>query len=760
MRFLKILSSMLAAVMFMLTAVSGLCYADDFVITDEVIDPETGLMFTLLEDDTYSISCPESNHKMLTGELVIPSEYNGRSVTSIAVVAFWDCNGLTSVTIPQSVTNIGEGAFLDCNNLTSILIPQNVTSIGGGAFSSCTSLTAINVDENNEYYCSDEGVLFNKNKTELISYPNAKKIETYVVPESVTKIGDGAFYGHDELVSIDLHEGITTIGLQAFSDCKKLISLTIPKSVTDIGLNSFVRCESLTSIVIPDGIASIEEHTFNGCKNLTSVTLPKTVTLISDYAFWGCEKLTSIDLHEGITTIGRRAFGLCKQLASLVIPESVTNIDELAFWGCESLTSVNIPKGVSKVPCGLFIECSGLKSVAIPASVEKIEGDAFSGTSIKDVYYDGAESQWRKIEIEDGNAVLASATIHYGGTDPDDTDPNKPDTNEPTTSEPVTSDPTESDTSEPTTNKPDTGDSDDTRKPDTSEPSSGNMGGTDKPSVPNKPSSPSSSDKGQISKDVQTSENAPKTEIMTPNGTLMEAVLTVDEQGQLKNGIDIDVVLKVNEANSAVSDTDRAITEETMHKAGYSLGIYLDLKLFKTIGGEELQINETNAPITVSFEIPLSLRSAGRKYAVIRVHNGKADILNDYDNDENTVTIRTDKFSTYVLAYSEKSGGASITQPDNNLGGVPGSTGGNPNTGGNSHAIFYFIAGIISLFVFIILCLFTGKNGMTEEEKECKFAKLIAWGKNGGKIRAVIALTVIFLLLSFYYGIGMKKSAK
>lgn len=350
-------------------------------------------------------------------------------------------------------------------------------------------------------------------------------------------------------------------------------------------------------------------------------------------------------------------------------------------------------------------------------------------------------------DLNDFSKWSPSIKLSKQDSEIDDPDSNKPNPSTPSTSKP--------NTSTPNTSKPNTSGS------DTSEPSSGDTSETDKPANPDKPSSPSISEKGRISKDILTSDNAPKTEIKTPDDTLMEAILTVDEQEKLKNGVDVDVVLKVNAADSAVANADKTIAEEEMRKAGYKFGLCFDLKLFKTIGGEEIQIDKTNKPITISFEIPESLRSVGRKYAVIRVHNGKADILNDYDDDESTVMIHTDKFSTYVLAYSEKSGGVSGLQPSDNSGNVPGSSSGNnPYTGDNSHTTFYLVTGIASLFVFIILCLFTGNNGMTKEQKDRKFSKIIAWGKKGGKVRAAIALAVIFLLLSFYYSIGMKRSAK
>ena len=142
----------------------------------------------------------------------------GNSVTSIEGSAFGGCTGLTSVTIPNSVTSIGSSAFWGCTGLTSVTIPNSVTSIGIQAFYDCTGLTEINVDENNTAYSSIDGVLFNKSQTELVCYPYGKQ-GAYVIPNSVTSIGDYAFY-----------------------KCSSLTSVTIPNSVTSIGEAAFYRC--------------------------------------------------------------------------------------------------------------------------------------------------------------------------------------------------------------------------------------------------------------------------------------------------------------------------------------------------------------------------------------------------------------------------------------------------------------------------------------------------------------------------------------
>jgi len=146
------------------------------------------------------------------------------SVTSIGDYAFFCCSSLTSITIPDSVTSIGDYAFSDCSSLTSITIPDGVTSIGGSAFAYCDSLTSITVSEDNLTYLSEEGVLFNKAKTEIICCP-AGKVGEYTIPDSVT-----------------------SIVFQAFYDCSSLTSITIPDSVTSIGNCAFLCCSSLKTV--------------------------------------------------------------------------------------------------------------------------------------------------------------------------------------------------------------------------------------------------------------------------------------------------------------------------------------------------------------------------------------------------------------------------------------------------------------------------------------------------------------------------------
>ena len=289
----------------------------------------------------------------------------GNSVTSIGESAFEYCSSLTSVTIPDSVTSIGNSAFSGCSSLTSITIPDSVTSIGDFAFSStaiyndesnwendvlyignylieakntlsgeyvvkketkcigrrafvgCSELNQINVDTANTAYSSENGVLFNKNKTELIRYPEGKAGNSYVIPNSVTSIGE-----------------------YAFRDCTSLTSITIPDSVTSIGNSAFSFCDSLTSIAIPDSVTSIGGCAFAYCSSLTSITIPDSVTSIGSSAFEMCSSLTSITIPSSVTSIGESAFEYCRSLTSVTIPNSVTSIGESAFVKCSGLKDV------------------------------------------------------------------------------------------------------------------------------------------------------------------------------------------------------------------------------------------------------------------------------------------------------------------------------------------------------------------------------------------------------------------------------------
>ena len=289
----------------------------------------------------------------------IPAEIDGKRVTSIGSTAFWGCTSLTSITIPNSVkrieykafgyctnltsisipnsvTSIGDWAFVECANLKSVMISNSVTSIGDEVFTYCPSLEAINVDIDNKNYASVSGILFDKNKTKLVSYPAGRANEEYCIPNSVTSIGNSAFRKSINLIGITIPNSVIDIGYDAFGNCYSLKSIKIPDSVTSIGNSAFIYCTNLSTITIPDSVTSIGDNAFLDCTNLSRITIPDRVTSIGRQVFFGCKSLKSITIPNSVTSIGYRAFNSCESLTSITIPNSVMSIDAEAFWGCNS----------------------------------------------------------------------------------------------------------------------------------------------------------------------------------------------------------------------------------------------------------------------------------------------------------------------------------------------------------------------------------------------------------------------------------------
>ena len=335
------------------------------------------------KDETQLIAYPAGK---TAKSYIIPD-----SVTAIGSDAFYGCNSLTSIAIADSVIAIGEQAFRNCTSLECITIPEGITYIGDWAFYGCKSLTEIYVDANNQYYCDIDGVLFSKNKTQLVAYPAGKAIKSYIIPDSVSSINSAAFYGCSSLTSITIPEGVTSIGGFTFSYCSLLISINILEGVTSIGDSAFYGCSSLTSITISDDVTTIGSFAFYGCSSLTSITIPESVITIGSFAFYGCSSLTSITIPDNATTIGSFAFSDCSSLTSINILDSVTSIGSYAFYGCSLLESVTIGNSVSAIGDSAFYNCRSLKSV----------------------YYRGTEENWGSITIGSGNKILKNATIYY-----------------------------------------------------------------------------------------------------------------------------------------------------------------------------------------------------------------------------------------------------------------------------------------------------------------------------------------------------------
>jgi len=309
----------------------------------------------------------------------ISSVIINEGVTSIGNYAFHYCCNLTSVSIPNSLTTIGYGAFSSCSELKTLSINRNITTFDCETIRGCLSLTDIIVDDNNTHFSSIDGVLFNKEKTVLIRFPQGKE-GAYVIPDGVTTIGKYSFE-YCNITSISIPECVTSIEEWSFWDSINLTSIKIPEGVTSIGEGAFAWCEELNSVVIPNGITSINDYTFQHCDRLTSINIPSTVVSIGQLAFAWCGELIDISIPDAVTNIGECAFLGCSKLTQINIPDAVTDIGEEAFWGCSGISSVAIPNNVTSISRGVFGDCSGLINVIIPEGVISIARLAFSNCS-------------------------------------------------------------------------------------------------------------------------------------------------------------------------------------------------------------------------------------------------------------------------------------------------------------------------------------------------------------------------------------------
>ncbi|MCD7902690.1 MAG: leucine-rich repeat protein [Oscillospiraceae bacterium] len=398
--------------MWNVVCLNGVTYMADITNSDSGTIGKNGGLFMVCADDAVSSS--SSGYSFLVGSTTIRYTYSSTCLELYGADALTLGSAAEQSGGSTETGTCGENVIWTLDTSTGVL-----TISGEGEI------------EDYEWYTTPwyawkddiTSVVIENGVTSVGDYAFYKcsTLTSVTIPDSVTSIGDYAFYECSSLTNVTIPDSVTSIGDYAFYECSSLTSVAIPDSVTSIGQSAFGGCTGLTSVTIPDSVTSIGSYAFEGCTGLTSVTIPDSVTSIGDLAFYGCTGLTSVTIGNSVTSIGSRAFAQCSSLTSVTIPDSVTSIDDSTFFGCSSLTSVTIPNSVTSIGSYAFQNCSSLSSVTIPVSVTSIGYGAFAlCSSLTDVYYGGSEADWNAIEIGKANEYLTSATIHYNSTSADD----------------------------------------------------------------------------------------------------------------------------------------------------------------------------------------------------------------------------------------------------------------------------------------------------------------------------------------------------
>ena len=341
--------------------VSTMVFANDI----EVVNSDgVTIYYQKINDSEFAVS-RQGNSPSYSGNVVIPGtvDYEGKTykVTHIDTGAFYHCNGLTSVTIPNSVTHIGGGAFFECWYLTSVVIPNSVVYIGAQAFYNCPSLNSI------------------------------------TIPDKVSIIEMETFYGCKGLTSVTIPNSVASIRDCAFLDCTDLTSISIPNSVTYIGNGAFLNTgwyknqsdgllyldkwlidckgdEPTGDISITEGSKGIATLALSGCSGITSVTIPTSVRSINSFAFNGCTSLTSVTIPSSVTSIGSGWYN--NQSDGLLYLDNWL----MGYKGDAPTGEITIADGTIGIADNAFYNCSGITSVNIPNSMKSIRKSAFYNT--------------------------------------------------------------------------------------------------------------------------------------------------------------------------------------------------------------------------------------------------------------------------------------------------------------------------------------------------------------------------------------------
>lgn len=766
-------------------------------------------------------SCPK-----LTG-ITIPE-----SVTSIGAGAFAGCDGLTSITIPGNVTSIGGSAFATCEGLTSITIPESVASMGENMFAGCSNLTHVKLPTNitgiGEYMFS-----------------NCGRLTGITIPETVTAIGEAAFYNCGSLQEITIPSAVIQIDDAVFDGCTSLEMITfLGNNPPTLGKYDVFGREGEGD---PESCMGLPESRCAFYKNNEKgIHVPegRAQTYKDAWKDWAAyiaddasssEKTDFEKLIETMEVImaaledftadnDTTAESIQRIIDAAVADAGITDavVEVRDFQKTAATTEAE-----GKIQAAIYVRCGTRENTgsmeekidrlqpshthtlaltpAKPADCTTDGNKAYYTCSGCDKWFlDAAGTQ----EITDKGGVVIAAGHSYGAwvIDRQATETEKGEKHREcsvcgdvqTEIIPVTGGGSSGggdDTGGSTGSGSNTGSGADGDGGENGNTDSGHIGNT------------GDTENGNIISQVVIKENVPATAFATPEDELAGLLLTEQEKQMTQGGTDIRIVLNVEDMSERVDEAEKALVESVLED--WRVGQYLDISLFKLIGEQRTQITETAGKIRITLAIPKSLRrtagTAGADstdpaeyadasgaaqqtfYAILRVHNGQIELLPDLDNHDDTITVETDRFSTYVLILLNKetdgAGGAdtagtdaqngSASDGDNRAGENEAGTGtgsgdgageqakdDEPKTGGFEPAVLYATISMIAGLTYLLLYFADRGRGMTEETKKELVSKLTAWAKQGRIWRRYLALAAVFMLLVYYHSIGKKTAVE
>lgn len=382
----------------------------------KALDNTYHLLFQVKDPVNQTVVAMATNQT--TGDIVVPYEVQDQTTEGtktyyvVSVDRFTNASNLTSVKLSEGIKTIEKGCFGRCYDLTKVEIPASVETIGDGVFTMCSSLSTVTVADDNQNFAVEDGLLYNKAKTELIYYPMAKTDETVTLASTLTEVKGGAFSGNTSLKKIILSTALEKFDATAVFGCTSLEAYEISDENEKFSTKDGLLCSK-------DG-ATLQSVPYT--KASGAFTVPAGITTIAANAFYNTDKLSSIDLGQ-VVTLEENAFYRCNLLQEVTIPATATNVPSTTFASCTKLKNIKVAEGnanyvdvdgvlfdkdkttllaypishstdddeyttmpntVTTIAKGAFNACH-IKKVVFANSVKKIENDAFSYSTISEV---------------------------------------------------------------------------------------------------------------------------------------------------------------------------------------------------------------------------------------------------------------------------------------------------------------------------------------------------------------------------------------